>query len=216
LFLDRREAGRLLAHGLLRFKDQRPVVLALPRGGVPVGDEIARVLEATLDVFIVRRIGVPGHRELAMGALASGGIQVLDGDLIRRLKVPPDAVDAVIVEEMRELTRREERYGAGHAPPLLRGRTVILVDDGVATGFTMRAAVQSARKQQPASVVVAVPIGSPKAVRMLEREADEVLCLWTPEPFAAVGMRYARFEQTTDDEVRELLGRARSVERLAG
>lgn len=215
-FLDRREAGRMLALALLPFKAQDPVVLALPRGGVPVAFEIARFLDAPLAAFIVRKIGVPGHRELAMGALASGGIQVLDGDLIRRLRVPPHAVDTVIAEEMRELTRREERYGAGHAPPLLRGRTVILVDDGLATGLTMRAAVQAARKQQPARIVVAAPVGSSEAVRMLQAEADEVLCLRTPEPFAAVGLWYARFEQTTDDEVRELLGQARDVARLAG
>ena len=204
-FLDRREAGRMLAHALLPFKAQHPVVLALPRGGVPVGYEIARVLDAPLDVFIVRKIGVPGQREVAMGALASGGIQVLDGDLIRRLRVPRHAVDAVIAEEMRELTRRQEHYDAGHAATLLRGRTVILVDDGLATGLTMRAAVQAVRKQQPARVVVAVPVGSSEAVRLLQGEADEVLCLRTPEPFAAVGLWYARFEQTTDDEVRELL-----------
>jgi putative phosphoribosyl transferase len=215
-FLDRREAGRMLAHTLLPFKGQNPVVLALPRGGVPVGYEIARFLDATLDVFIVRKIGIPHHRELAMGALASGGIQVLDGDLIRRLRVPPHEVDEMIAAEMRELTRREERYGAGHAPPLLHGRIVILVDEGLATGFTMRAAVQAARKQQPARIVVAAPVGSSEAVRMVQAEADEVLCLRTPEPFVAVGLWYAAFEQTTDDEVRELLGRARDVERLAG
>jgi predicted phosphoribosyltransferase len=195
-FLDRREAGRMLAHTLLPFNGQNPVVLALPRGGVPVGYEIARFLDATLDVFIVRKIGIPHHRELAMGALASGGIQVLDGDLIRRLRVPSHEVDEMIAAEMRELTR--------------------LVDEGLATGFTMRAAVQAARKQQPARIVVAAPVGSSEAVRMLQAEADEVLCLRTPEPFVAVGLWYAAFEQTTDDEVRELLGRARDVERLAG
>lgn len=215
-FLDRRDAGRKLGEALLPFRSERPVVLALPRDGVPVGYEIARLLDAPLEVFIVRRIGVPGHRELAMGALASGGIQVLDGDLIRQLRVPPPAVDAVITEEMRELARREARYGAGHAPPVLRGRTVILVDDGLATGLTMRAAVQAARKQQPVRIVVAAPVGSPQAVGMLEAEADEVVCLRTPEAFGAVGLWYARFGQTTDEEVRELLGRPRVDERLAG
>lgn len=215
-FRDRREAGRLLGQALLRFKAGRPVVLALPRGGVAVGYEIARSLDAPLDVFIVRKIGVPGHRELAMGALASGGLQVLDGELIRRLRVPPRAVDAVIAEEMRELARREARYGAGHAPPLLRGRTVILVDDGLAAGLTMRAAVHAVRKQQPGRIVVAAPVGSPHAVGMLEVEADEVVCLRTPEAFGAVGLWYARFGQTTDEEVRELLGRPRVDERLAG
>ena len=215
-FFDRREAGRKLGQALLRLTGEHPVVLALPRGGVPVGYEIARVLEGTLGVFIVRKIGVPGHREVAMGALASGGIQVLDGDLICRLRLPPHAVDAVIAEEMRELARREERYGAGHAPPVLRGRTVVLVDDGLATGLTMRAAVQAARKQQPGRIVVAVPVGAPDAVTMLETEADEVVCLSRPEPFVAVGLCYERFGQTTDDEVRELLDRAQPPERLAG
>lgn len=215
-FLDRREAGRMLAHALLPLKGAHPVVLALPRGGVPVGYEIARFLGAPLQVFIVRKIGVPGHREQAMGALASGGIQVLDGNVIRRFKVPPHAIDAVIDDEMLELIRREELYGAPCAPPRLRGRTAILVDDGLATGLTMRAAVQAARKQQPARVVVATPVGAREAVELLESEADEVVCLQTPEPFIAVGAWYARFEQTTDDEVRELLGRTQSGERLAG
>jgi predicted phosphoribosyltransferase len=200
----------------LPFRIERPVVLAVPRGGVPVGYEIARLLDAPLHVFIVRKIGVPGHREVAMGALASGGIQVLDGTLIRQLRVPPHAVDAVIAEEMQELARREERYHSGYAPPLLRGRTVILVDDGLATGESMRAAVLAARRQQPARIVVAVPVGSRQAIRMLQAEADVVVCLRSPAPFGAVGFWYARFGQTTDDEVRDLLGRAHVADRLAG
>lgn len=215
-FFDRREAGRKLGQALLRLRAEHPVVLALPRGGVPVGYEIARVLDGTLGVFIVRKIGVPSHREVAMGALASGGIQVLDRGLICRLGIPPHAVDAVIAEEMRELARREERYGTGHAPPVLRGRTVVLVDDGLATGLTMRAAVQAARKQQPGRIVVAVPVGARDAVTMLETEADEVVCLSMPEPFVAVGLWYERFGPTTDDEVRELLDRAQPPQRLAG
>jgi predicted phosphoribosyltransferase len=215
-FPDRREAGRKLGHALGRFTNEYPVVLALPRGGVPVASEIARFLNAPLEVFIVRKIGLPGHREFAIGALASGGIQVLDRDLIRRLAVRPDAVDAVIAEEMRELARREDHYGAGHAPPVLRGRTAILVDDGLATGLTMRAAVLAARRQQPARIVVAVPVGARDAVARLETEADEVVCLRTPEPFFAVGRWYLRFGQVTDDEVRALLGRSHLRERLAG
>jgi putative phosphoribosyl transferase len=218
-FLDRREAGKRLGHALLRLTGEQPVVLALPRGGVPVAYEIARLLGTPLEVFIVRKIGVPGHREVAIGALASGGIQVLDGDLIRKLGVSPPAVDAVIAEEMRELARREELYDAAYAPPMLRGRTVILVDDGFATGLTMRAAVQAARKQQPARIVVAAPVGARDAVAMLETVADEVVCLRVPEPFVAVGLWYERFGQTTDEEVRELLARARPHhlrERLAG
>jgi putative phosphoribosyl transferase len=215
-FLDRRQAGRKLGQALLRFTREDPVVLALPRGGMPVGYEIARLLDAPLEVFIVRKIGIPACREVAMGAIASGGLQVLDGDLIRRLGIQPYAVDIVIKEEMRELARREERYGADSAPPVLRGRTAILVDDGLATGLTMKAAVRAARKQQPARIVVAVPVGARDAIRMLKEEADEVVCLRTPEPFVAVGLWYAQFGQTTDDEVRELAGRSRVRERLAG
>lgn len=215
-FLDRYDAGKKLAFALQRLASEHPVILALPRGGVPIGYEIGRVLGAPVDLFIVRKIGVPGCREVAMGALASGGIQILDAHLIKRLGIPAQAVDLVVAEEMRELARREARYGAGHAPPLLRGRTVILVDDGLATGFTMRAAVQAARKQQPARIVVAAPVGSRQAVAMLEQEADEVVCLSVPEHFTSVGSWYGRFDQTTDDEVRDLLDRVRTRERLAG
>ena len=215
-FLDRRQAGRKLGQVLRRFPTPDPVVLALPQDGVPVGYEVARLLGAPLDVFIVRKIGLPCCREVAMGALASGGLQVLDEDLIRKLQIQPYAVDMAVKKEMRELARREERYGAGSAPPVLRGRTAILVDDGLATGLTMRAAVRAARKQQPARIIVAVPVGAREAIRLLEAEADEVVCLHTPEPFVAVGLWYARFDQTTDEEIRELLGRTRDRDRLAG
>jgi putative phosphoribosyl transferase len=214
-FLDRRQAGRKLGQVLRRFPTADPVVLALPRGGVPVGYEIARLLGAPLEVFIVRKIGLPCCRDVAMGALASGGIQVLDGDLIRTLQVQPYAVDMAIKKEMRELARREERYGAGSAPPVLRGRTAILVDDGLATGLTMRAAVRAARTRQPARIIVAVPVGARKAIRLLETEADEVVCLCTEEPFDAAALCYARFDQITDDEVCALLGGVRARDRLA-
>ena len=214
-FLDRRQAGRKLGQVLLRLPAEDPVVLALPRGGVPVGYEVARLLGAPLEVFIVRKIGLPGCPEVSMGALASGGIQVLDGDLIRQLQIQPYAVDRAIKDEMRQLARREDRYGAGSAPPVLRGRTAILVDDGLAAGLTMRAAVRAARKQQPARIIVAVPVGAREAIRLLEVEADEVLCLRTPEPFVAVGSWYAQFDQTTDAEVYALLGRMSARERLA-
>jgi predicted phosphoribosyltransferase len=215
-FLDRYDAGKQLGFVLLRLSAEHPVILALPRGGVPIGYEIGRILGAPMGVFIVRKIGVPGCREVAMGALASGGIQILDAPLIRRLGIPADAVDRVIAEDLAELARREARYGASQAPPLVRGRTVILVDDGLATGFTMRAAVQAVRQRQPARIVVAAPVGSRHAVAMLEGVADEVVCLRIPEPFSAVGSWYSRFDQTTDDEVRDLLDRASAVERLAG
>ena len=166
-----------LARHSCRSKLSARSCLHCPAAEFPSDMQTARLLDAPLEVFIVRKIGVPGHPEVAMGALASGGIQVLDGTLIRQLRVPPHAVDAVIAEEMQELARREERYHAGSAPPLLRGRTVILVDDGLATGQSMRAAVRAARKQQPMRIVVAAPVGSRQAVGMLEAEADEVVCL---------------------------------------
>ena len=214
-FSDRHEAGRSLGHALARLTGEDPIVLALPRDGVRVAYEVASLLAAPLEVFIVRKIAVPGCRVLPMGALASGGIQVLDAQLIRKLGVSAHAVDAAIVETMRDLRRREERYDAGYAPPLVRGRTVILVDDGLAMGLTMRAAVQAVRRQQPARIVAAVPVGAPEAVAMLEAEADEVVCLRTPEPFGVIDLWYERFEQTTDDDVRALLHDLRFGERLA-
>jgi predicted phosphoribosyltransferase len=195
--------------------DENPVVLALPRGGVPVGYEIARLLKAPLELFIVRKIGLPSCPEVAMGAVASGGIQVLDGDLIRALGIRPEAVDAAVAHALRRLAQREARYGSGCAPPLLRGRTVILVDDGLAAGFTMQAAVRAARRQQPARIVVAVPVGACEAVHLVARDADEVVCLRVQEPFAGSGSCYARFGEISDDEVCDLLGRPCGRQRLA-
>jgi predicted phosphoribosyltransferase len=210
-FADRREAGRLLASSLARFKGTDAVVLGLPRGGVPVAYEIATALQLPLGVFIVRKLGVPGHRELAMGAIASGGIRVLDEDLIRELHIRDRAIEAVIAEEERELASRERQFATGEPLPL-HGRTVILVDDGLATGSTMRAAVLAVRQQQPSRIVIAVPVGAPATCQALRAEADEVECLRTPEPFAAVGLWYRRFDQTPDEEVRELLDAARRRE----
>jgi predicted phosphoribosyltransferase len=181
-----------------------PIVLALPRGGVPVAYEIATALRAPLAVFIVRKLGVPGHRELAMGALASGGVRVMSEDIVRQLRIPASAIEAVVAEEQVELERRERLYSSKPVPPLT-GRTVILVDDGLATGATMRAAVRAVRGQRPSRIVVAVPVGAADTCRALRAEADEVVCLRTPEPFQAVGLWYRRFDQTTDDEVRALL-----------
>jgi predicted phosphoribosyltransferase len=207
-FADRREAGSELA-GRLQAYAGRPdvIVLALPRGGVPVGYEVARALSAPLDVFLVRKLGVPGHRELAMGALASGGVRVLDQRLIDYLGVPQNAIDAITREEQLELQRRERAYRETAAPDLAN-RLVILVDDGLATGSTMRAAVQAIRQQQPARVIVAVPVGSPEACRDLSTVADDVVCARAPEHFAAVGQWFRDFSQTTDDEVRTLLAQA--------
>jgi predicted phosphoribosyltransferase len=212
LFRDRRAAGRRLAAALGRYAG-RPdvVVLALPRGGVPVAHEVARALGAPLDVFVVRKLGVPGHEELAMGALATPGVRVLNEPVVRGLGIPPHVIDAVARQEEAELARRERLY-RGDRPPLdVRGRTVILVDDGLATGATMHAAVRALRQRQPARIVVAVPTAAAEACEALETEADEVVCAVTPEPFYSVGLWYDDFEQTTDDEVRALLAESRQA-----
>jgi len=208
-FEDRTEAGRVLAGYLRAYAGREDVrVLALPRGGVPVGFEVARALGAPLDVFLVRKLGTPGHEELAMGAIASGGVRILNNEVVEALDIPPEAIDAVTEAQHRELVRREHDYRAGRPAPEMEGRTVILVDDGLATGSTMRAAVAGVREHRPARIVVAVPVGSEEACEVLAREADEVVCVSMPEPFHAVGLWYEEFEQTTDEEVRELLARA--------
>jgi putative phosphoribosyl transferase len=212
LFMDRSEAGRVLASKLGRYAGRDDVVvLALPRGGVPVGYEVARALGAPLDVFLVRKLGVPGHEELAMGAIASGGVRVLNEDVVRELRMPPEAIDAVAEREQGELERREQAYRDGRPFPQVRDRIVILVDDGLATGSTMRAAVAALRQQGPGRIVVAVPVGAADTCRDLRAEADEVVCARQPDPFFAVGAWYRDFSQTTDEEVRELLYRAEDV-----
>jgi predicted phosphoribosyltransferase len=208
-FRDRAEAGRLLAARLRPYADRPDVlVLALPRGGVPVAWEVARALHAPLDVFLVRKLGVPGHEELAMGALATGGVRVLNEEVVNVLRIPEEEIDAVAADEQRELERREQAYRDGRPPPDVRGRVVILIDDGLATGSTMRAAVAALRQQRPARIVVAVPVGAAETCAELQREADEVVCARTPEPFYAVGLWYDDFRQTTDAEVADLLRRA--------
>jgi putative phosphoribosyl transferase len=205
-FANRREAGLELASKLKRYAGRSDVVvLALPRGGVPVAFEVAEALEATLDIFLVRKLGMPGHREYAMGAIASGGVRVLSEDVIRAYGVPASAIDAVVREEQAELERREREYRQGAALTSLRGRIVILVDDGLATGSTMRAAVQAVRPHQPARVIVAVPVGAPDRCDEFADVTDETVCACTPEPFRAVGLWYRDFSETTDDEVRSLL-----------
>ena len=211
-FRNRIEAGRRLAEELRAYRDRPDVlVLALPRGGVPVGFEVATALNAPLDVFLVRKLGVPGHRELAMGAIATGGVRVLNQEVVQLLAIPPDHIDVVAVQEQRELERREQQYRGDRPPPDVRGRTVILVDDGLATGATMRAAVAAVRQQQPARVVVAVPVAAASTCDEFRAEVDvdEIVCARTPEPFYAVGLWYDDFSETTDDEVRELLERGR-------
>ncbi len=206
-YRDRTEAGQVLAQHLTAYADRPDVlVLGLPRGGVPVASEVAQALHAPLDVFLVRKLGVPGREELAMGAIATGGVRVLNDDVVRALDIPNEVIDAVAESEGVELQRRSQLYRGDRPPPAVRGRTVILVDDGLATGSTMRAAVAALRRQGPAHLVVAVPVGSADTCADLAEQA-EVICPRTPEPFLAVGMWYDDFRQTSDDEVRELLER---------
>lgn len=205
---DRREAGRVLAGALAHYRG-RPhlLVLALPRGGVPVAYEVARALKAPLDVFVVRKLGFPGHEEYAMGAIASGGVRVMNP--MPGMTVSPEEVAAAVAREQPELQRRERLY-RGQAPaPDLRGRTVIVIDDGLATGATMHAALLGIRQQQPAHLVMAVPVGAADSCQALQTLADEVVCVAMPEPFRAVGLWYRQFPQTSDDEVRTLLEEAR-------
>jgi len=205
-FADRHEAGIVLAGQLRQFAGQADVlVLALPRGGVPVGAEVARVLGAPLDVFVVRKLGLPGHPELAMGAIASGDVRVLNDDVVNWYRIPEAAIEAVARDERAELERRERAYRNGRALVSIKGRTVIIVDDGLATGSTMRAAVLAVRRLEPARVVVAVPVGARDTCEALRDTADDVVCAVVPEPFSAVGLWYADFSQTTDEEVRQLL-----------
>jgi putative phosphoribosyl transferase len=205
-FDDRAAAGRALGAALQgRFPDERVVVLGLPRGGVPVAAEVAAALRAPLDVFVVRKLGTPGHRELAMGALASGGARVLNEDLIRSLGVPDEAVERVAAAELVELRRREQLYRGDRPRVDVAGCTALLVDDGLATGASVLAAVQAVRAARPARVVVAVPVGAPEACRRLSAVADEVVCLHAPPGFGAVGTYYRDFRQTSDDEVERLL-----------
>lgn len=208
LFKDRLDAGRQLAKRLLAYA-RRPdvIVLALPRGGVPVAAEVARELQVPFDVFLVRKLGVPGHPELAMGAIAEGGVEVLSDDLIRDIGIPAAAVQQIAVREQMELDRRDTLYRQGRARPVIRGQQVIVVDDGLATGSSMQAAVIALRRLEPARIVVAVPVGAKDTCERLARIADEVVCVSTPEPFQAVGLWYQQFAQTTDDEVRRLLAR---------
>jgi putative phosphoribosyl transferase len=211
LFANRREAGRILASLLMKYADRDDVlVLALPRGGVPVGFEVAQALRAPLDVFIVRKLGVPGHDELAMGAIATGGVRVLNDDVVMSLELEPEVIDAVAAREEKELARRERLYRGARPAPDVHGRTVILIDDGLATGSTMRAAVAALRKQTPARIVVAVPVAAPETCEEFKTEVDEVVCAATPRMFNGVGRWYEDFSQTTDEEVHELLAQARS------
>lgn len=204
-YADRREAGRILGEQVRGHAGEEAVVLGLPRGGVPVAYEVAEALGAPLDVMLVRKLGVPGHEELAMGAIATGGIEVLNHELVAQLGISPAAIERVKQKEAQEIARRERAYRGSRPMPQLAGREVVLVDDGLATGATMRAAVLALRQHRPRRIVVAVPVAPPDTVQLLEEEADEVICPLTPELFLGVGNWYEDFRQVSDDEVRTLL-----------
>lgn len=217
MFLDRREAGRALGAKLGRYAHRSDVtVLGLPRGGVPVAFEVATALDAPLDVFLVRKLGTPGQRELAMGAIASGGVRILNRMLIESLGIEPEEIDEITAREQEELHRRELRY-RGNRPPLdLKGRIAVLVDDGVATGSSMRAAVEAVRKLAPSRIVLAVPVAPLSTAREMVRFADDVVVVATPEPFHAVGRFYEEFGPTMDDEVQDLLRQSAQAIQLQG
>ena len=208
-FRDRTEAGQRLAAMLGAYAHRRDVlVLGLPRGGVPVAYEVARSLSVPLDIIIVRKIGVPYEKELAMGAIASGGVRVLNEDVIAMLRIPADVVDAVTAEEQRELNRRERVYRGNRPLPTIRGRTVILVDDGIATGATIRAAITLVRQQRPVRIIVAVPVAAASTCEELRKEVDDVVCVLAPEELYGIGLWYERFPQISDDAMRALLAKA--------
>jgi putative phosphoribosyl transferase len=208
-FFNRTEAGQFLAENLSSYANRDDViVLGLPRGGVPVAAEVAKRLNAPLDVFVVRKLGLPGHSELAMGAIASGGVRVFNGEVVNALRIPDEVIDAVITEEFVELERREKAYRAGLPSLDVEGKTVIVVDDGIATGSTMLAAVSALRQLSAARIVVAAPVIAASACREIQRQADEVVAVMIPERFYAVGQWYEDFSQTSDEEVRDLLAQA--------
>jgi putative phosphoribosyl transferase len=206
IFKDREDAGRQLSEQLIGYQNQPDtLVLGLPRGGVPVAWEVAKNLRLPFDVFLVRKLGVPGQEELAMGAIASGGLKVLNHSLINRLMIPHQVVEATLQREMKELKRREQVYRDERPYPLLKDKTIILIDDGLATGASMLAAVHAVRRQKPAQIVVAVPIAAPEICKAFKSKVEQVICLETPTPFVGVGMWYADFSQVSDEEVRQIL-----------
>jgi len=211
-FRNRTEAGQVLARRLQQYKNQPDVlILGLPRGGVPVAYEVARELNAPLDVFIVRKLGVPGHEELGMGAIATGGVRTLHEGIIREIGISPQTIEAVSAREQAELERRERLYRGDRPAPTIKGRTVVIVDDGLATGCTMKAAIQAVRQQDPRQVIVAVPTAPSETCEQLKESADHVVCALTPEPFFSVGGSYADFTQITDGEVRDLIASAANI-----
>ena len=216
IFRDRTEAGKHLATKLTRYKDRPDVlVLALPRGGVPVAFEVAQALRVPLDIFLVRKLGVPGHEELAMGAIATGDVRVLNEDTIDYLGIPQNVIDSIAEKELKELKRRERAYRGNRPEPDVKDKTVILIDDGLATGSTIRAAAQALRRQAPARIIVAVPVSAQETCDEYLIGVDEIVCAVTPEPFFGVGQWYLDFSQTTDEEVRDLLAQARGETKIS-
>ncbi|PWT94448.1 MAG: phosphoribosyl transferase [Blastocatellia bacterium] len=210
IYRDRIEAGNYLATRLLKYANRdNVIVLALPRGGVPVAYEVARQLKAPLDIFVVRKLGVPGHEELAMGAIATGDVRILNEEVVETLGIPEYIIDAITTQELKELRRREVEYRGNRPEPDVKDKMVILIDDGLATGSTMRAAVAALRQQQPARIVVAVPVSAIETCDEYRMGSDEIVCGATPDPFYGVGLWYHDFTQTTDEEVRALLEHAR-------
>jgi putative phosphoribosyl transferase len=206
LFKDRADAGRKLAQELPGYGGRTDViVLGLPRGGVPVAFEVAKALKAPLDIFLVRKLGAPSQKELAMGAIAPGGVRVLNHEVVQALNISDEIIETIAAEEQQELERREQAYRGDRPKPDVRGRTVILVDDGLATGASMRAAVIALRGQEPARIIVAVPTAAPETCEALKGEVDEIVCVATPQPFLGIGASYEEFSQMTDEEVREVL-----------
>jgi Predicted phosphoribosyltransferases len=207
-FADRAEAGRVLASKLTKYKGcSDALILALPRGGIPVAFEVAAALGLPVDVFVVRKLGVPGQEELAMGAIATGDVQVINYGVVQELRIGPATIEAVAQKEREELQRRERLYRGERSPRTIQGKTIILIDDGIATGSTMRAAIAALRQIGPTNIIVAAPVASADTCRELSAEADEVICAETPETFFAISQFYRKFDQTTDEEVRDLLAR---------
>jgi predicted phosphoribosyltransferase len=216
IFRDRTDAGKHLATKLMRYKDRPDVlVLALPRGGVPVAFEVAQALHVPLDIFLVRKLGVPGHEELAMGAIATGDVRVLNEDVIDYLAIPQNVIDSVAETELKELKRRERDYRGNRPEPNVKDKAIILIDDGLATGSTIRAAAQALRRQAPARIIVAVPVSAQETCDEYRIGVDEIVCAVTPEPFFGVGQWYLDFSQTTDEEVRDLLAQARGETKVS-
>ena len=212
IYRDRIDAGRQLAARLSDYANRDDVlVLALPRGGVPVAYEVAKALRVPLDIFLVRKLGVPGYEELSMGAISTGGVRVINDEVVNYLGIPGEVIDAVAADELRELERRERAYRGDRPEPDVQSKTVILIDDGLATGSTMRAAAAALRQKNPARVVVAVPVSASQTCDEYRMGVDEIICAKTPEPFLGVGQWYDDFSQTTDEEVRQLLARAEAA-----